>query len=67
MKNNNNYYLSVLFCGNTLFDYHINNNPKDIKIFINYYNLFKDNFNKGKILFPKLYNFIMNKVINNEY
>ena len=66
-ENNNNYYLSVLFCGNTLFDYHINNNPKDIKIFINYYNLFKDNFNKGKNLFPKLYNFIMNKVINNEY
>ena len=66
-ENNNNYYLSVLFCGNTLFDYHINNNPKDIKIFINYYNLFKDNFKKGKNLFPKLYNFIMNKVINNEY
>jgi len=66
-ENNNNYYLSVLFCGNTLFDYHINNNPKDIKIFINYYNLFKDDFNKGKKLFPKLYNFIMNKVINNEY
>ena len=51
----------------TLFDYHINNNPKDIKIFINYYNLFKYNFNTGKKLFPKLYNFIMNKVINNEY
>ena len=23
-ENNNIYYLSVLFCGNTLFDYHIN-------------------------------------------
>lgn len=66
-ENNDNYYLNVLFCGNTLFDYHINNNPEDIKIFINYYNLFKDDFNKGKILFPKLYNFIMNKFINNEY
>jgi len=66
-ENNNNYYLNVLFCGNTLFDYHINNNPKDIKLFINYYNLFKDDFNKGKKLFPNLYNFIMKKVINNEY
>ena len=66
-ENNDNYYLNVLFCGNILFDYHINNNPKDIKIFINYYRLFKESFNKGKILFPKLYNFIMNKLINNEY
>ena len=64
---NDNYYLSVLFCGNTLFDYHINDNPKDIKIFINFYNLFKDHFNKGKKLFPNLFNFIMNKVINNKY
>ena len=64
---NDNYYLSVLFCGNTLFDYHIDDNPKDIKIFVNFYNLFKAHFNRGKKLFPNLYNFIMNKVINNEY
>ena len=64
---NDKYYLSVLFCGNTLFDYHINDNPKDIKIFVNFYNLFKVHFNRGKKLFPNLYNFIMNKVINNEY
>ena len=31
------YYISLLFFGNTLLDYHINNNPKDIVIFNNFY------------------------------
>ena len=66
-ENNDSFYLSVLFCGNTLFDYYINDNPKDIEIFIHYYNLFENIINKGKILFPKLYNFLMNKIINNKY
>ena len=61
------YFLSVLFFGNTLFDYHISKNPKDIGIFINYYKLSKFSLNKGKKLFPKLYNFLINKAIINEY
>ena len=65
--NNNNYYLSVLFCGNILFDYYLNNNPKDIKIFIHYYDCFKNVFKKGKKLFPKLYNLLMNKALINQY
>ena len=65
--NNDNFYLSVLFCGNTLFDYYINDNPKDIEIFIHYYNLFEIAINKGKKLFPKLYNLLVNKFITNEY
>ena len=65
--NNKNYYLSLLFCGNNFFDYHINNNPKDIKMFTHFHSLFKIHFNIGKDLFPKLHNLIMNKVINNEY
>jgi glycosyltransferase involved in cell wall biosynthesis len=65
--NNDNYYLGVLFCGNTLFDYHINNNPKDIEIFTHYYSLFKNDFEKGKKFFPKLYSFLINKAIFNEY
>ena len=31
------FYLTVLFYGNILFDYHINKNPKDFGIFIHYY------------------------------
>ena len=65
--NNPNFYLSAVFFGNTLFDYHINNNPKDIKIFIHYYSYFKSVFNIAKNLFPKLYNFFINKVLINEY
>ena len=50
----NIFFLSVLFYGNTLFDYHINKNPKDIGIFIHFYKFFKRYLNKGKKLFPKL-------------
>jgi glycosyltransferase involved in cell wall biosynthesis len=64
---NENYFLSVLFLGNTLFDYHINKNPKDIVIFNHYYSSTNYAFNKGKKLFPKLYKFLINKVINNKY
>jgi len=65
--NNPNFYLSTVFFGNTLFDYHINNNPKDIKIFFHYYSYFKSVFNIAKNLFPNLYYFFINKVLNNEY
>ena len=61
------FFLSVLFYGNTLFDYHINKNPKDIGIFIHYYKYYKVSMNKGKKLFPKLYNYLINNVINNKY
>ena len=62
-----NYFLSVLFLGNNLFDYHINKNPKDIEIFYHYYRFSNYAFNKGKKFFPKLYKFVINKAINNEY
>jgi glycosyltransferase involved in cell wall biosynthesis len=65
--NNNNYFLGVLFFGNTLFDYHINKNPKDIGIFIHFYKFSKKSMNKGKKIFPKLYNFLINNVIINQY
>ena len=64
---NNNLPLSVLFLGNSLFDYHINKNPRDIEIFIHYFFYFKKYFNKGEKLFPKFYNFLIKKAINNEY
>ena len=65
--NNDNYFLGVLFFGNTLFDYHINKNPKDIGIFIHFYKFSKKSMNKGKKIFPKLYNFLINNVIINQY
>jgi glycosyltransferase involved in cell wall biosynthesis len=62
-----NYSLSALFFGNTLFDYHINKNPRDIQIFIHYFQYFQRLFNQGGKSFPKLYKFLIKKVINNEY
>ena len=67
LSKDNIFFLSVLFYGNILFDYHINKNPKDIGIFIHYYKYYKGSLNKGKILYPKLYNFLINNVIINEY
>jgi hypothetical protein len=61
------FFLSVLFYGNILFDYHINKNPKDIGIFIHYYKCYQGSLNKGKKLFPKLYNYLINNVLINEY
>ena len=50
-----------------LFDYHINKNPKDIGIFIHYYKCYQASLNKGKKLFPKLYNYLIYNVLINEY
>ena len=65
--NNIKYYISVLFFGNTLLDYHINNNPKDIAIFNDFYNNYKGILNIGENLFPNFYNLLINKVIKNEF
>ena len=65
--NNKNFYLGVLFFGNSLYDYYLKNNPEDIKIIIHYIMYFKDAFRIGQTLFPRLYHFIINKIINNEY
>ena len=65
--NYNNFYLGVLFFGNTLLDYHINNNPKDIGIFNNFYSKTIRFIILGKITFPKFYNFLINKVLINEF
>ena len=53
--------------GNNLFDYHISRKPKDIEIFYHYYRFSNYAFNKGKQFFPKLFKFVINKAINNQY
>ena len=66
-KTDKNSPLSAFFFGNSLFEYHINKNPRDIKIFIHYFRYFNKHFIKGKKLFPKIYKFLLKKVINNKY
>ena len=60
-------YLGILFFANNLYDYHIKNNPKDIKIGINFIKLATYGFKKGKEYYPKIYNLFINKIIDNDY
>ena len=64
---NKNYYLSVLFVANIIYDYHLKNNPLDIRILLNYIYLFVDCFKYGKKYFPDLYMHIIKKIINDDY
>ena len=61
------YYLSILFFANNLYDYHIKDNPKDVKLALNFMHLSKLGFIKGRELYPSLFNLFMEKIINNNY
>jgi hypothetical protein len=63
---NKNYYLSVLFVSNIIYDYHLKDNPLDIRILLNYIYLFVDCFNYGKKNFPDLFMHIIKKIINDD-
>ena len=65
--NNNEFYLGILFAGNIIYDYYIKDNPKEIYILVNYFIFFQYYINIGKNLFPKLFKYILNKIINNKY
>ena len=64
---NSQYYLGILFFGNILFDFHIKNNPKDIKLAINYIHLFYEEFEKEKQIFPNILKIFTNKILSNHY
>ena len=66
-SDNKNYYLSVLFVSNIIYDYYLENNPKDIKILINYILLFLDCYQYSKKAFPYLYQHILSRILNNNY
>jgi glycosyltransferase involved in cell wall biosynthesis len=63
---NKNYYLSVLFVSHIIYDYHLKNNPLDIRILFNYIYLFFDCFKYGKKYFPDLFMHIIKKIINDD-
>jgi len=64
---NSQYYLGILFFGNNLFDFHIKNHPKDIKLVINYIHLFYQEFEREKEIFPNILNLFINKILFNQY
>ena len=65
--NNNDYYFCLYFFLDYLYKYHLDKNPKDIKIILNYINTDINSFVRGAYLFPNLFNYIFKKILNNEY
>ena len=64
---NKDYYLSVLFVSNIIYEYHLKDNPKDINILLNFITLFVDCFKYGKKIFPDLFIHSIKNIINNDY
>ena len=65
--NNTENYLSTLFTANLYYDYHIDSNPKDIHILLNYIYWIVGVFKNCKKLYPKLFNFFFGKLLSNDY
>ena len=61
------YYMSILFVSNIISDYYIEYNPYDIKILVNFIHLFIKEFSKGKNLYPYLFDFVISKILYNNY
>ena len=66
-QNNKNYYLSVLFVSNIIYNYYIKNNEKDIIILKNYITLFIDCFNYAKLFYRDFYYQIIKYILKNVY
>ena len=64
---NDEFFLGVLFAGNIIYDYSIKKNPKNIIIIIDYMLRFEYYINIGKKIFPKLFLYLIKKIINNKY
>lgn len=64
---NKNYYLSVLFVSNIIYNYYIKNNEKDIVILINYIKLFFDCFKYAHRFESNFYSLIINNIIRSIY
>ncbi len=64
---NKNYYLSVLFVSNLICEYYLKNNPKDIKILVNYITLFNECFQYAKKFYPDLFKYIIKNILNSDY
>ena len=64
---NKNYYLSVIFISNLICEYYLKNNPKDIKILVNYITLFIDCFQYAKKYYLNFFKYIIRNILNSDY
>jgi glycosyltransferase involved in cell wall biosynthesis len=61
---NEEFYLSLLFFLNNLYDFYVKEHPKDIYIITNFFISMKNYIKKAKKLFPNLFYFIIKKIFN---
>ena len=64
---NKEFYLSLYLFLYYLHEYYIKKNPNNINILINYIYTDVSSFSKGIILFPTLFEYIIQIIINNDY
>ena len=64
---NNEFYLTLYFYIYYLYKYYAKNSSKNIKIIINFINRNLISFSKGKNIFPKMFDFIIKLLLNNDY
>ena len=64
---NNEFYLNLFFYIYYLYEYFIKNNEKAINILINYIYIYLSAFSKGINLFPSMFEYIVQIILNNDY
>ena len=64
---NKEFYLSLYLFLYYLHEYYIKKNPKNINILINYIYTDVSSFSKGIMLFPTLFEYIIQIILNNDY
>ena len=64
---NNEFYISILFYANFIYNSYIKHNPKEIKILINFINFYLDHFKRAANLYPAFFNQILEFIFNNEF
>ena len=64
---NNEFYLSLYFYAYYLNEYYIKKDPKTINILINYIYTYLAGFSKGINMFPSMFEYIIQIILNNDY
>ena len=59
--------LSITFVGNIFYDYHIDKNPKDVQIFINYIDFMSIYLKQAKKLYHLFFKYLFDKILSNIY
>ena len=64
---NNEFYISILFYANFIYNTYIKYNPKEINLLINFINFYLDHFKIASNLYPAFFNQTIEYIFNNEF